>query len=177
MSKVHLRAMEPEDLDMLYRIENDSKLWDVGVTNVPYSRFLLHEYMSNITGDIYTDRQVRLMVENEEHEVIGMADIINFDARHCKAEIGIVIEKPYRHKGYGEETLLCMADYSHRILHLHQLYAYVSTDNQKAISLFSKVGFHASATLADWLYDGTRYYSAVLMQLVFNPCGTIQAKE
>ena len=29
--KVHLRAIEPEDLDMLYRIENDVKLWNVGI--------------------------------------------------------------------------------------------------------------------------------------------------
>ena len=35
---VHLRAIEPEDLDLLYRIENDVKLWNVGTTNVPYSR-------------------------------------------------------------------------------------------------------------------------------------------
>ena len=31
-----LRAMEPEDIDLLYRIENDRSLWDVGSTNVPY---------------------------------------------------------------------------------------------------------------------------------------------
>ena len=27
--KVHLRAMEPEDLDWMYSIENDPELWDV----------------------------------------------------------------------------------------------------------------------------------------------------
>ena len=35
---IHLRALEPEDLDMLYQIENNRELWSVGVTNVPYSR-------------------------------------------------------------------------------------------------------------------------------------------
>ena len=34
--KIRLRAMEPEDLDVLYQIENNQKLWDVGTTNVPY---------------------------------------------------------------------------------------------------------------------------------------------
>ena len=62
--EVRLRAMEPEDLDLLYRIENDVKLWHVSTTNVPYSRFTLHEYIANSTGDIYVDRQVRLMIEN-----------------------------------------------------------------------------------------------------------------
>ena len=46
-SKVSLRAIEPEDLDLLYRIENDRNLWNVGTTNVPYSRYTLHDYIAN----------------------------------------------------------------------------------------------------------------------------------
>ena len=41
--KVRLRAIEPEDLDTLYKIENDRTLWGIGPTNVPYSRFALHQ--------------------------------------------------------------------------------------------------------------------------------------
>ena len=63
---VRLRAMEPEDLDLLYRIENDQELWCLGSTNVPYSRYTLHDYVANSTGDIYSDKQVRLIIENEE---------------------------------------------------------------------------------------------------------------
>ena len=40
---VRLRAMEPEDLDFLYAMENDKEVWDVGCTNVPYSRYVLHD--------------------------------------------------------------------------------------------------------------------------------------
>ena len=42
---VNLRAIEPEDLDLLYRIENDVRLWNVGTSNVPYSRYVLHDYV------------------------------------------------------------------------------------------------------------------------------------
>ena len=56
-----LRAMEPEDLDVLYSIENDIELWSAGYTTVPYSRYILHDYIANATCDIYADRQVRLM--------------------------------------------------------------------------------------------------------------------
>ena len=65
-----LRAMEPEDLDILYRIENDFELWAVGATNVPYSRYALHEYIASASGDIYTDRQVRLIIEDTHHDDI-----------------------------------------------------------------------------------------------------------
>ena len=36
-----LRALEPEDLDFLYIIENDSSLWKFGASNVPYSKYVL----------------------------------------------------------------------------------------------------------------------------------------
>ena len=35
---VALRAMEPEDLEVMYRMENDPKSWDVTNFSVPYSK-------------------------------------------------------------------------------------------------------------------------------------------
>lgn len=64
---VTLRAMEPEDLDALYRIENDRQLWNIGSTNVPYSRYALHNYIADAKNDIYIDGQIRMMIENEGH--------------------------------------------------------------------------------------------------------------
>ena len=64
--EVKLRAMEPEDLDLLYSIENDMVLWNVGTTNVPYSRYVLHDYIANSSCDIYADRQLRLIIENSD---------------------------------------------------------------------------------------------------------------
>ena len=61
---VRLRAMEPEDLDFLYAMENDKEVWDVGCTNVPYSRYVLHDYIANASNDIYADGQVRMVMED-----------------------------------------------------------------------------------------------------------------
>ena len=124
-TNVTLRAMEPEDLELLYRIENDTTLWNVGATNVPYSRYALHDFIANSSSDIYRDRQVRLMIENAEHETIGIVDVVNFDPQHIRAEIGIVILGAYRNKGYGIRTLSQIEDYARNVLHLHQIYAII----------------------------------------------------
>ena len=164
---VILRAMEPEDLDLLYKIENDQHLWNVGATNVPYSRYVLHDYIANASGDIYTDQQVRFIVENIKGQTVGVVDITNFDAKNCRAEVGIVIVSEYRHRGYGQLTLRQIADYSLRVLHLHQLYALIDADNSYSQQLFHKAGFQDTATIKDWLYDGRSYHDAVLMQIFF----------
>ena len=164
---VKLRAMEPEDLDMLYKIENDRKLWDVGVTNVPYSRYVLHDYIANSSGDIYTDHQVRLIIENGVGETVGTIDITNFDAKNLRAEVGIVTLSEHRRHGYALAALLQITDYALHVLHLHQLYAVVNLDNKASLSLFKKAGFKEAAQLEDWLYDGKNYHPAALMQIFF----------
>ena len=163
-NKIKLRAMEPEDLAILYLIENDSSLWNVGATNVPYSRYTLHEYMANAKDDIYADRQVRLMVENETEEVVGIVDVVNFDPQHQRAELGIVIMNDHRRKGYATAAVEEILRYALRILHLHQLYVIVDKENTNALQLFRKMEFQESAQLAHWLYDGRDYHDALLLQ-------------
>ena len=164
MEKVTLRAIEPEDLDLLYRIENDIRLWNVGATNVPYSRYTLHDYIATSANDIYADRQLRLMVVNSHDEVVGMVDLVRFDPRHQRAEVGIIILDACRRRGYGLSAVASMCDYAAKVLHLHQLYAVVDADNAAACQLFRKAGFSQSATLTDWLLSDKSYHEALLMQ-------------
>ena len=146
---IRFRAIEPEDLDLLYRIENDVKLWNVGATNVPYSRYVLHNYIANATGDIYTDRQVRMMIENEDRQVVGMVDVVNFDPSNRRAELGLIIQEPFRKSGYGQNAVRLITDYATNILHLRQLYAVIDVQNMACIGLFRKMGYQPSAPLKD----------------------------
>jgi diamine N-acetyltransferase len=36
---IYLRALEPNDLEFVYAIENDQSIWAVSNTHTPYSRF------------------------------------------------------------------------------------------------------------------------------------------
>ena len=161
---IFLRAIEPEDLDLLYLIENDRSLWDVGTTNVPYSRYTLHDYIATSADDIYTDRQVRLVIENDAHETVGMVDLMHFDPQHRRAEAGIVVLRQHRRRGYARAALAELAAYALRVLHLHQLYAVVKTDNEAAVRLFAQAGFQEQSRLREWLFDGRNYHDAVVMQ-------------
>ena len=70
--QIELRAVEPEDLDALYRWENDSSLWIYGSTVSPFSRYLLKQYIENYTADIARDKQLRLIImRKESRQVIG----------------------------------------------------------------------------------------------------------
>ena len=164
---ITLRAMEPEDLDLLYQIENDRQLWDVGSANVPYSRYILYNYIASSSGDIYSDHQVRLIIENGVGETVGIADVINFDTKNLRAEVGIVIAREHRQKGYAGQTLVKLSEYAMQVLHLHQLYAIVDLTNTISLQVFKNAGYEQHSVLKDWLYDGKKYRDAVLMQIFF----------
>jgi diamine N-acetyltransferase len=161
---VTLRAIEPEDLDMLYTVENDVSSWNTGTTNVPYSRYMLHDYIANASNDIYVDRQVRFIVQWETTP-IGIADVVNFEPQHLRAEIGIVIQTKYRDHGFARQALQQLISYAKNVVHLHQLYAMIAVDNSRSLSLFSSLGFISGGTLKDWLFDGSHYHDTIMMQL------------
>lgn len=160
---VALRAMEPEDLDMLYRIENDPQLWDVSTTNVPYSRYALHDYVAHASSDIYADRQVRLIIENAQHKAVGIVDLVNFDPRHQRAEVGIVVERQYRRRGYALAALHALHDYVRHAVHLHQTYAIIDTSHVAARRLFRNAGYTEVATLPQWFSTAEGFQDAVVM--------------
>lgn len=165
---VKLRAMEPEDLDLLYQIENDSSIWHVGTNNVPYSRYVLHDYIAHASGDIYTDKEVRMMIDNEQSETVGIVDLVNFSPQHQRAEIGIVIKDGCRNLGYANAAIRKIMSYAHDVVHLHQLYAIVEATNEISLNLFESLGFSRSICLKEWTFNGNTYVDAIVIQKFLN---------
>ena len=60
--KVYLRALEPTDIDVIHRWENDCDLWRFGCATAPFSRHQIWEYLKNYTADIFAQKQLRMMV-------------------------------------------------------------------------------------------------------------------
>ena len=163
--RLSLRALEPEDLDFLYTIENDEDMWDMGCANVPYSRYALSNYILSGTCDIYADKQMRLLMQDEEGAPVGLLDLFNFDPRHHRAEIGLALLPVWRGQNIGEQAVRLLMDYA-AIIDLHMLYAIIGVDNEKASRTFERLGFQASAQLCDWLWNGDSYVEARVWQAV-----------
>lgn len=160
---IRLRALEPDDFDFLYGIENDMEYWDVSNISTPYSRELLRQYILTATGDIYIDKQVRLIITCYD-EAVGVVDLSSFEPKHRRAEIGIIIKKEWQNKNIATEALHLLEQYSHDIIHLHCLYAIIPEDNQYSINLFQKCNFEITGNLKDWLYDGEKHKNALILQ-------------
>lgn len=162
-----LRALEPDDLNFLLKIENDESLWKISNTQIPFSKYLLTEYLKNAGEDIYTAKQLRLVICLPDGEAIGLLDFFDFDPKHKRAGIGIVLNEPHRNKGIGNAVLSMVKAYARDSLDLHQLYANIGEQNSTSLKLFEKSGFRKIGTKIDWIFDAGSYENEVMVQLIF----------
>jgi diamine N-acetyltransferase len=121
---IRLRALEPEDLELLYDWENNESYWTISNTVAPFSRFTLKRYLENSHRNIYETGQLRLMIDYlPEKATVGTIDIFDFDPFHKRAGVGILIAfEEYRRKGLASMSLKCLTDYCFSTLQLHQLF-------------------------------------------------------
>lgn len=165
---IYLRALEPEDLEFVYAIENDEKIWDISHTQTPYSLFLIREYLKNAQQDIYQARQLRLAIcKQNTFEAIGLIDLFDFDPQHSRAGIGILIkENADRNSGHGSESLGLLIDYAFAHLNLNQLYANIDPENNASLKLFTNFGFEQIGVKKQWNFSGGIYKDEALLQLI-----------
>lgn len=149
---IFLRALEPEDLAVIHRIENDERLWEVSETLTPFSLHTIKEYLANAYKDIYEVKQLRLAIcDTNTKMVVGLIDLFDFDPYNARAGVGILIESQgNRGKGYGKEALQLMIAYVKTHLKLHQLYANILADNAASIQLFTNAGFDLIGIKKEW---------------------------
>ena len=167
---IELRALEPEDLEILYQWENDPSVWQVSNTLTPISRYVLKKYLENAEKDIFEMKQLRLIIQLiESKKPIGAIDLFDFDPFHARAGVGILIaDKAERHKGYAAQSLETLVNYCFKVLDLHQLYCNIAKDNEQSISLFANAGFVISGIKIDWLLRNDKYLDELLLQHI-NP--------
>jgi len=168
--KIRLRALEPEDLELLYEWENNDSYWLISNTVSPFSKYTLKRYLENSHKNIYETGQLRLMIDLiADKKTVGTIDLFDFDPFHKRAGLGILIaDEGQRRKGYASMALKCLIKYCFTTLQLHQLYCNILANNCESMDLFTKVGFERIGIKKDWLKTSDGYLHEYMFQMI-NP--------
>ncbi len=165
--KIQLRAMEPKDIDFLFQIENDTNIWSVSNTNSPFSKYYLEQYILNSHNDIYSEKQLRLIIETHKKKPVGCIDLFEFDPKNLRAGIGILIVSEERQKGYAADSLDVLINYCKNILFLNQLFCNIGSDNKVSLKLFQEKGFEITGTKKKWIRTESGFKDEMFLQLLF----------
>lgn len=167
---VRLRALEPEDVDILYKWENDTTVWKVSNTIAPFSRYMLRRFIESQKDDIFETRQMRLIIEEKEgRRAVGTVDLYDIDPYNRRAGVGILIyDRKDKCQGYASSALQLIITYSFMILDLNQLYCNILFDNERSMHLFRSKGFSIIGIKKEWVRSTTGWIDEYMLQLV-NP--------
>ena len=147
-----LRALEPEDLEFLFALENDPDLWAASdVLPAPISRHALREYLRHSAAGLAEAGQMRLIISAEDGRAVGTLDLYEYSALHQRAGVGITVLASERRHGHAQKALTQLLPYAREALLLHQVYCTISEDNLASISLFQQAGFRQVGVRHQWL--------------------------
>ncbi len=167
---VRLRALEPEDVDTLYKWENDTNIWKVSNTTAPFSRHILRQFIDSQKYDIYETRQLRLIIEAKATgQAVGAVDLFDIDPYNRRAGVGILIyDKKDKCQGYASSALQILIRYSFQILQLNQLYCNILFNNTPSLMLFRSKGFLTVGIKREWVKTTSGWLDEYMLQLI-NP--------
>jgi len=165
---IRLRALEPSDIDVLYSWENNTENWLISSTFVPFSRNILEQYILNSHEDIFSVKQLRLIITDKicSNQIVGAIDLFDFDPIHKRAGVGILIDPHERGKGFGFLALEQLKVYCFSVLHLHQLFANILSSNTISLSLFQKCDFEITGSKKDWIYSPYGWSDEFILQCI-----------
>ena len=168
-----LKAIEPPDVHLLLKWENNSDIWSISETVEPLSKYKLDTYIKQtLTFDVFGLRQLRLMIHRilnsdlDLTEPIGTIDLFEFNPIHKHAGIGIMLLKEYQGQGVGKIALDQFLTYCFEKLQLHSVYANISETNINSIKFFENYGFTKVAEYKEFLYEDEKFVSQLTYQYV-----------
>lgn len=162
---VLLRALEPEDNEMLLSLLNDPNTeYMVDGASFPQSLSRQQAWLAAQTGDTGTLRCA--VVPFGEKKAVGTVILSDIDYRNGNGKLHIKLLPEGRGKGYGSDAILAVCSYAFKELRLHSVYAHVVEPNELAHKLFRGCGFRKDGILRDRVFKRGDFLNCAVYSLV-----------
>lgn len=167
LPQVTLRAPEPSDLDLVFSLEEDPRLWQSGTSTAPVSRHMVKQYLDGYRADFTSEGELRMVVVDARGETVGLVDLFGYDSRNSTAGVGIAVLPRLQGKGFGTATLLALNEYTRNRFMLRNLWAHTAVDNHAAIKAFERAGYARVGVLKQWIVTPDGFKDVILWQRRF----------
>ena len=151
--RIYVRALEPTDLEFLYKYENSFSVMQWGGQKNLYSRYDFKRFIEDSHQDITITNQKRFIVAlKSDDRAIGTVDLYDYCTDNQRVCIGLIFyEESDRNMGYGKEVIRFAKQFCFQQLSIHQLYVEIEADNINSIKMFESCGFKYCGTKKDWI--------------------------
>ena len=156
---VKLRPLEREDLHFVHQLDNNASVMRYWFEE-PYEAFV--ELSDLYNKHIHDQSERRFVVENGG-EKVGLVELVEINHVHRRAEFQIIIDPLHQGKGLASQAAKLAMDYGFSVLNLYKLYLIVDQENEKAIHIYSKLGFEIEGVLQHEFFINGEYRNTIRM--------------
>ena len=164
LKEIHLRALEPEDIEVLMKIENNTHYWNYSNQTEPFSRHILKQFINQQKQDIFEVRQKRFVISNIQNKVLGFIDLFDYEPIHRRAGVGLFIIESFRNLGLGKQALNLLHILTKKHLNIKNLFANVGKENSLSNRLFLSSGYRQVGLKTKWNFYEDAFHDEYLYQ-------------
>lgn len=156
---IQLRPLEKKDLEFVHLLNNDANVMRYWFEE-PYEAFVELEELYN--KHIHDQNERRFIVQ-QQATTIGLVELVEINYIHRNAEFQIIIDPTQQGKGHAVKATQLAMEYAFNVLNLYKLYLLVDVTNEKAIHIYSKLGFKQEGILKQEFFVNGQYRDVVRM--------------
>ena len=161
--RVILRAIEREDLPLLWQWSNDPEIQDcLGGWHFPSSTSIMDKWFERIQSD---ELNQRFAIVTPEQALIGTANLVDINWKDRNAFHGMLIgDKDNRSKGYGTETVMAIMRYCFEELGLERLDTSIIEYNASSHRWdIGKCGWNEEGRKRNWYWRKNRFWDKLIV--------------
>ena len=159
-----LRPLEREDLRFVHEMDNNESVMHYWFEE-PYEAFV--ELCDLYDKHIHDQSERRFVVERE-HVRVGLVELVEINHIHRRAEFQIIIAPEHQGMGYAAIATSMAMDYAFTVLNLYKLSLIVDCENDKALKVYTKLGFQEEGRLRHEFFVNGEYRDVIRMA-IFQP--------
>lgn len=159
-AKIRLRALASDDADNRFAQSLDSisrEEFNIGI-ELPTTVELQKTWLDKYGGCKQVNDMIAFALETHEQEYAGLVTMHSIDERHGKFSFSVLVDRPYRKRGYAEEAVRLILKYGFMERRLHKCNSACASYNTASIQLHRKLGFIQEGTLRkEWFFNGKHH--------------------
>lgn len=161
MSRIYLRALEPEDYKVTIKWRNDEEIQNmVGGPKYFVSSEKEKEWVKNC---IFSDNRIVLGIcLKETGKLIGTVNVQEIDWINRSCHVPILIgDKEEWNKGYATEARMLALDFAFNQRGMERVWATIVETNKASIRMNEKCGFVQEGVMRKALYRGGYFMTSL----------------
>ena len=155
--KVILRAMEPEDSDLIKDMFNDPEMENLVIGwAFPVSNYAQHQWLAKNYGD---QLNFRFVIETKQDGPVGIATLTGIDWKNRRATHGIKLSNYIERseKGIGTDAVMAIMRYAFDELGLNRIDGSYFDFNKASENLYKKCGWVDEGVRREYVYKNGKF--------------------